>query len=250
MKLKIYLTAVVAISLVLNACHKTKDNAPTQTGTLGLHIHTNIATHEADPGTFYADANGRQMALTTAQFYVTDVALQKTDGSWLSVPGSVILKRIESEEYFVGTVPAGNYTSVRFYIGLSDSLNGTTPAQHTTAADSVLSATESVMYFGSGQGYKVLSIKGSVMVNSVADSIDYQIGGSANRTLITMPTQSFTVVPNQLNYEHITCDYGKLLQNIDMSVSTNRTGNTYGANPSTAATVAGNLSTIFTYEQQ
>jgi hypothetical protein len=77
---------------------------------------------------------------------------------------------------------------------------------------------------------------------------NYKIGSSALLKTVTLPAQSFAVTANQMQEIHITCDYGMLLQDVDMTVPANRTTDTYTANPSTATTIANNIANLFHYE--
>ncbi|MDB5282717.1 MAG: hypothetical protein JWO06_1792 [Bacteroidota bacterium] len=256
MKNKIYISVLAATAItclfILSACHHSKDTPAA--GQFGLHLHTQIDTNEVDLGTFYGEPHStlwKAMSLNYAQFYISGVSLQKTDGTWYDIPGSMVLKRYELEEYYVASVPSGNYTSVRFYVGLDSATNATNPSQHNSSADSILAATESFMYFGAGQGYKFMSLSGAIRLGTT-DSIpfDYQIGGNSNRPLITMPLKNFTVLPNQIEYSHIWCDYGRLLEGITINGSTNNIGNSYGTAPqiNTATLVADSIQNMFYYE--
>ncbi len=258
MKNKIYsallFIAVVAGLLVFTGCHKTKDKAAN--GQFGLHLHTQIDTNEVDTlGFLYPDANGRLMAINDARMYISAIGLQKEDGSWYDIPGSLILKTYETEEYYIASVPSGNYTSVRFYVGLDSATNASTPDSHNNSSgqDTVLSSTlEPNMYFGPGQGYKFLYLSGAVLPTGSHSPVpvSYQIGGSASYKLVTMPTLNYTVQPGVLHYVHIWCDYGRLLEGINIATNTNDVGNTFGtgAQINTATLVADSIPNMFTYE--
>src|ERR1035437_8086554 len=160
MKSRVYLVgifaAALAVLLFFSGCNKKE---ATQFGQFGLHLSTQIDSNAVvAEGQLYPDHNGRLMAINDARFYITNVSLQKNDGSWYAIPNSLLLKIYEKQDYNItGVVPAGNYTAVRFYVGLDSLINAINPATDSSATnqDSVLSSTlEPNMYFGAGQGYK------------------------------------------------------------------------------------------------
>ena len=256
MKNKFYsivtLAAVLVLLVAVSSCHRDKP----ANGSIGLHLHTQIDTNEvAVLGQLYPDHNGRLMAINDARFYITDISLQNSNGTWYDIPNSMILKTYEVEEYFVASVPSGNYTSIRFYVGLDSATNASLPSSHNSSSgqDTVLSSIlEPNMYFGAGQGYKFLYLAGSILPTGSHSpvAVNYQIGGVPNRQLITMPLLNYTVLPNLLHYVHIWCDYGKLLEGINISTGNNDIGNTFGSGQqiSTATLVADSIQNMFTYE--
>ena len=251
---KIALMIVLAAVLIITGCHKVKDKAAN--GSIAVHLHTQIDTNEVDVlGQLYPDHNGRLLALNDARLYISDVSLQKADGSWYDIPNSMILKTYETEEYYIGSVPSGNYTSIRFYVGLDSVTNASTPSSHNNSSgqDTILSSIlEPNMYFGAGQGYKFLYLSGSVLPSGSHSpvAVNYQVGGNANRKLVTMPYLSYSVQPGLLHYVHIWCDYGKLLEGISISAGNNDNGNSFGTSTQviTATLVADSIPNMFTYD--
>jgi len=130
----------IAIALIIMAttgsvtsCKKESATpAPTtttaQTGVLGFHIHTMIDTAEADSGLVATDLTGRRFQLDIAQFYISNVKLKKLDGTFITVDNVYLLKTMAQEEYIVGNVPAGNYKSVSFDVGLDATTNAKNPS--------------------------------------------------------------------------------------------------------------------------
>ena len=152
MTLSKYMFAFAIASLFLFAGCK-KDGP--QFGQFGLHLSTQIDTNTvAVEGQLYPDHNGRLMAINDARFYISSVSLQKTDGSWYTIPGSLLLKTYEKQDYNItSVVPSGNYSAIKFYVGLDSLTNAINPAvdSNATNQDSVLSSTlEPNMYFGAG----------------------------------------------------------------------------------------------------
>jgi hypothetical protein len=247
--------------LFFSSCHEPrKSNTPT--ALLGLHIHTFIDTNLVDPSNlnvYYPDSNGRVEKLNYAQFYLTNVSLHSmSSGNWVLMPGSIMLKREENEEYVMGNVPADSYDDIRFTVGLDPSLNNANPSSYSTTsgADTVLSTNESLMYFGNGQGYKFIALDGYVDTSAAHNQTNpihfsYAIGGNGDTVQVTMKQQAFTLaagVPG-VQFIHIIADYGKLIQTIDMSNSANRVVSSPTAPPTgAAATIWNRILNMFRYE--
>ena len=262
------LACVVAAFILFAASGCTKEkNSSTATALLGLHLHTYIGDSLVDPSAlnvYIPDSLGRVEKLSHAQFYITNVSLHSTTKGWYTVPNSLILKREENEEYTIGTVPADNYDDVRFTVGLGPAYNNTTPASHNNSSgqDTVLSSTlEAAMYYGAGQGYKFLSVAGFVDTSAANNgnnqiAFSYDIGGNGDTVNITLPQEAFTLLPSTsvggtVQYVHVICDYGHLIQNVDIVHNVNaRIGNTYGTGqqPGIATQVWNNILSMFRYE--
>ncbi len=249
---KLFFIPCLALSLAffLGSCKKDATPAPVGMGHFYFHLHSNVYNTELD--TTYpvaTDANGRQIKLTTAQFYMSAIRLKKSDGTFLDLSGGIILKTIPNEEYYIGDVPAGNYTSVSFNIGLGNPVNSTNPS--TYPASGILAPQTPSMWFGStAQGYMFMNVQGLVdttasNTGAVNFPISYQLGTPAMLTGINMPAQTFSVVAGQNDFIHIICDYGKLLQGVNFKTQSSATP---FVNASLAAQIAANIPNMFHYE--
>ncbi len=248
----LFLLIVIAIS----SCKKSDNtspvnNQPTATGTLSFHLHTNIDTIEANYGDTLMDAYGHRISVSLAQFYISGIKAQKVDGSFYEMSGVYLLKKYDPEMYLVGNLPAGNYTSVSFTVGIDATTNVKKPSSFDSL--SPLYSQNPPMWFGNtSQGYIFMNFQGiadtsATHAGALNVPFSFKIGSNALLKNITMPQQNFTVLANQNQEVHITCDYGKLLNGINLK--TQNTTDTYTINPSLATTIANNVSTMFRYEQ-
>jgi len=218
-------------------------------GTLMFHTHTNIDSLEANAGDTVTDAGGRKIRLDVAQFYISNISLKKTDGTFYKVKGAYIMKYISHETYLVGQVPAGNYTSVSFDIGIDSVTNATNPDSY--PATSPLSIQNPVMWFGTTtKGYIFVNVQG------LADTtwnhtgtpdypFSYQIGTNALLKHIDMPSNPYIVIAGQTQYVHMICDYGILLRGINFK--TQNLGDPFNY-PAVANQIASNIHQMFRYE--
>ncbi|MGZ3884927.1 MAG: MbnP family protein [Bacteroidia bacterium] len=253
------LAGVLCLALSSASCKKKKaEDTPTPAapanGTLMLHFHTNVDTNEVDTyNQVYVMTGGRKISVNVAQLYVSGIQLVKTDGSTYDVSGVNILKLMEVEEYMAGSVPSGNYKSIRFNVGLSAATNSTTPA----ANDSTLNRAN--MWFGTTaqpSGYVFLNFQGKIDTSAAANNsvaqmqpFKYRIGTNAHLKNISMPDQNYTVTPNQVQFVHIVIDYNKLLTGVTLNVNSNLTINTTADNALPLATqITNNIPLMFSYE--
>ena len=251
--------AVAAMLLINSGCKKHQPDTTIVTnvdsGTYYMHLHTNVDTNEVDYGTVYTTSAGRKIAVTRAQLYLSHIQLIKTDGTFYTVPSVIVLKQQETEQYYIGKVPVGDYKSVRFYVGLdsaTNTLSGT--------ADTALNHPE--MWFGvtaQPNGYIYVNFEGSIDTTSGKNGtiaqmqpFMYYIGTPAHNTLVTMPDHSpvFTVAKGQPTLTHITVDYGQLFNGVAINNSTNLMIMSKSANSSSLAnTISNNIPSMFSYEE-
>jgi len=252
-----YIASLLAITLF--SCKKKDPPAPTPepppaNGTVMLHLHTNADTNEVDTyNQIYTMTGGRKISVSIAQLYVSGIQLVKSDGSVLDISGLNILKLMQVEQYLLGSVPVGNYKSIRFNVGLSASTNSSVPA----AGDSTLNRAN--MWFdGSAQpsGYIFMNFQGKIDTSAAGNGtaaqmqpFTFRIGTNAHLKNVSMPNQNYTVVSNQTQYIHIVIDYNKLFTGITLHTAGNLSVNTTTDNAGTLATqIANNIPLMFVYE--
>ena len=240
-------------SILISSCNKSTNSGTVNVnGSLFFHLHTNVDTNEVDNyGQVYVLTGGRKISVSMAQMYISNIQLIKADGSVYSIAGLNLLKVQQTEPYALGSVPAGNYQSVRFTVGLDDATNGKTPV----ANDSTFNQPK--MWFGNTaqpQGYIFVNFQGSIdttkgMNSSKLIPFSYKIGTSARKQIVQMPIQAFSVDPKQVQYVHMVIDYNKLFTGIDLTKIGNLTVNTPTDNAGALATqISGNIPSMFSYE--
>jgi len=244
------------ILIFIQSCTKTESqSAPVQqsgNGSLFFHLHTYADTNEVSHyDSVYILSGGRRITVHRAQLYISNIRFVKSDGSLYNVPNTIVLKDQEIEIYFVGNVPAGNYSSLRFTVGLDSVTNLKVPASIDTALNN------SSMWFGSTaqpQGYVFVNFQGTIDTTTNASATNlipfkYLIGTNSNRRQVMMPTQNITITSNQTQYIHILIDYNKLFNGVQL----NSMNNLQVMNPSDntgglATKIANNIPLMFSYE--
>jgi hypothetical protein len=260
MKSNLNLLYLSLIILFLNVgCKKTVEppEPEPEKGTVYMHLHTFVGINEVDLyNIVYTDENDRKISVSISQLYMSNIQLVKADGSLVSIPDTIILKVQDQETYAIGNVPAGNYKSIRFNVGLDPTSNAKTP----TSSDSD-ELNHSEMWFGSSaqpEGYVFFNIQGKIDTTSDASGtiaqmqpFVYKIGTNANLKQVTMPDQTYTVSPNQAQYIHLYYDVSKLFNGIQLNQQSNLSVATAADNSGTLAEkIRNNIPSMFTYEQQ
>ena len=256
-KIRSFTSIIIAFIFLLavSSCKKKADDATpaAETGTFEIHLHTNADTNELDA---YNDTvvltGGRQISVSLSQLYISGIQLIKSDGSLVDAPSVSILQKLGVEEYIIGSVPSGNYKSIKFNVGLSSSVNSTTPA----ATDTNLYRPE--MWYGSSvspDGFIFVNLQGSIDTATVPSASNqlipfaYKIGTNAHLVSVTMPDENYTVAPGQLGVVHLVSDYAKLFSGIQLNVPSNLQVNTAADNNGALASqLAINIRSMFSYE--
>ncbi len=231
-----------------------KDSAPeSKPGAVSMHLHTFAGTSEVEN---YGDTitlpDGRKLTVTTAQLYISNVKLIKTDGGVVDGPSTIVLMQQGIEDYDLGDVPSGNYKSVRFDVGLSDAVNASTPV----STDPVLFQ-PSMWYGATAQpdGFVFLNFQGTIDTTSSAHGntlypFQYKIGTNDHRVTVTMPDLNYQVLPDQLTVLHLEADYAKILDGIQLSGSGNLSITTVEQQSwSWISIITNNIASMFVYEQ-
>jgi methanobactin biosynthesis MbnP-like protein len=248
------ITVLVAsiFTVLVFSCKKPAPAVNTSQITVGFHFHSWIGGVALSPALYayepYPDSLGRTLTLTTAQFYISNIAIHTTTGGWQQPqPGLIMLKRIDNEAYTLGNINPGLIDTVKYTIGVGNPLNTQAPTAFSTssATDSVLSSTEAALMFGSAMpgmtgmasGYTFMNIQGRDSTDHL--SLNYQLGGygdTVNIVLIYPGGFSFSpVLPGgEINYIHQAIDYGTLLQVFNPLNSGNTNSQFWGTNPSPA----------------
>lgn len=248
---------IALLSLAYTSCKKSSDNATptTPTGTLEFHLHTNVDTNEVDVlEQIYTMTGGRRITVSTAQLYVSNIQLMQANNSLYNVTNKYFLKEQQVEPYIVGNVPAGNYTSVRYYFGLNSTENLLVPATN----DTILNRPE--MWFGTSpvaaqpDGYIFINFQGTIDTAKTPNSsnplipFSIKIGTNANYRQIIMPTQNFTITQNQTTFVHMVIHYDKLFTGVDLTNQSNLTVGYTDNSGANASAIANNIPNMVVYE--
>ena len=104
---------------------------------LQIEITPKVSGENLQPASFrYQTSAGETFSITRVSYLVSDFALQRNDGSWLEISNSVAWLDFDANRnsIWLTEIPAGEFCSVRFSVGLNTNLNhadiATFPAGH------------------------------------------------------------------------------------------------------------------------
>jgi hypothetical protein len=116
--------------VVLASCAKTSDepgpSGTTPTASFNLHLEHEwgplAATQKFNLGSPYVDSLGVNVVLSEVRYFISEVALVKTDGSVQELPAQYLLYTVTSTkndpEVTLTGVPVGKYSGIRFKVGI------------------------------------------------------------------------------------------------------------------------------------
>lgn len=229
------------------------EQKPVPTGTLRFHLHTYVENNEVDGYNIpYSTDAGRQISLSIAQVYISNVQVVKLDGSVINLPDTILLKTLADETYTVGKVLVGNYKGIRFKVGLG----AATDAQNPVLSKDSAALNHSEMWFGStaqSDGYIFMNVQGSVDTTSdlsgTMQPFAYKIGTASNYVSVNMPEQNFSILENQAEYAHMVLDCSRLFGGIKLNEAANLSlAGKADNNNALAQKIAANIPLMFKYE--
>jgi hypothetical protein len=203
--LSFWLGAALLIG-TLAGCDKDNDNndptpTPTPTPTSGT-VEVNFRAEWDDQpfaiGTTYADPDNRPMLVETFKAYISDVYAVKADGTPVLIE-DIDLVNFNNGATFTHTLPNGEYSSIRFGIGVPADLNtGQDPAQDPSSHPLSVEASES-MFWTWNSGYIFSKFEGKVALDNDPNNMIHPYAfhiGTDNFYLDIELAHSFTVAGN------------------------------------------------------
>lgn len=252
----VYIITAVVFSILVTGC---KSSGPepadpvVETAPISMHLHSYIGENEVDLyNTVYQTNEGRNISLSFAQLYISNIKLVKFDGSLYELGNKVLLINITDQVYQLGNVPVGNYKSIRFDVGLPSVVNAQVPS-------GTGNLNKPDMWFASTaqtNNYIFLNASGKIDTTAAMNATDanmvpfvYKIGTNNNVVHVSMPNQNVSVQQGTMAYIHMEADYAKLFEGLDLKNNANLSVATIGDNSSSVAIdIASRIAQIFKYE--
>lgn len=180
--------AIAALSLTFAACTKSSDTAPefdpNDKGILEIKFDNIAGNANLQTGVNYTNAAGEQFNVDFLQYYISNIRLVREDGQEYVVPQDesyFLIKESEAASQVVSipNVPAGNYSRIRFVIGV-DSLRNTMDVSRRTGVLDVAGAGRG-MYWSWNSGYIFVKMEGTspqaITASNATGRYRYHIGG-------------------------------------------------------------------------
>lgn len=174
------------ISLLIASCKSDPD--PNQNNTLTLSFANQVGNQALTLGSGnYKNASSESFTITTFNYYISNISLKKADGTIYTVPqdSSYFLIRetnAASKKVVLRGIPAGEYTELKFMIGV-DSLRNTMDMSRRKGVLDPGDATHDGdgMYWSWNSGYIFLKLEGTspqVAADAAGNQkFRYHIGG-------------------------------------------------------------------------
>lgn len=258
------LTALLIAVFSFNACKNDKDNDPiTGFGEVEIEFDHRAGDDALDFGTEYTNAAGEKLTFTTFDYFISNIVLIKDDGTEYTVPKDdsyFLIKHddVDSREIKLSNVPAGDYTGLKFMIGV-DSAKSVSPVSERTGVLDPAGAA-SGMYWSWNAGYIFVKVEGtspSAPANPSAGGNIFQyhtglFGGYDSPTLnnlktvnMTVPDEAAMVREGETPHFHLFVDVLEMFKSPNVvSVATNPTSH---AGPF-SKTVADNYADMFSID--
>jgi hypothetical protein len=191
----------------------------------------------------YTNAAGENITFSLFQYFISNIKLKTEDGSEYVVPQNesyflIQEHKEETHKVVLNNVPAGNYTSVSFVIGVDSLRNTMAPADRTGVLDVAAFTGEENMYWAWNSGYIFVKTEGvspqAPVGNDGQRRFRYHIGGFggySSATINNIKTKSLSfgnevakVRKDTKPEVHLTADILKLFSgNQNISIAANPT---------------------------
>ncbi|OYU66453.1 MAG: hypothetical protein CFE22_09045 [Cytophagaceae bacterium BCCC1] len=177
---KIAFALVLSISVFFAAC-KTSDINPNDKNSVSLYFENLVGTDPVVLNTkTYTNASGEDFTISTFNYFVSNISLKATDGTELKFADKYFLVKepLEaSKTITLPDVPAGDYTSVSFMVGVDSAKSVSDVSQRTGVLDPASYGTDN-MYWSWNSGYIFFKMEGTSSKSAAANKgYKFHIGG-------------------------------------------------------------------------
>ena len=205
-KQNLLLLLVLLVSVfAFNACKDDEgDDTVTGFGEVEIELESRAGDAALAFGTEYTNAAGEKLKFTTFDYYVSNIVLVKSDGTEYAVPKNesyFLVKHDDpdSKAIKLSNVPAGDYTGLRFVVGVDSAKSVSPIGERTGVLDPAGAA--SGMYWSWNAGYIFVKVEGTSPVAPVDPGSGENIfqyhtglfGGYDSPTLNNLKTVNLTV---------------------------------------------------------
>ncbi len=212
--------ALMSIGTIMISCTIDQEEMISGIGSLELEFDNAFKTNDLILSTqANTSSNGEVLKITKLKYIISNIVLTKEDGSTFTYP--------KSESYFIideatstslipelVNIPAGNYTKVKFGIGV-DKAQWELGA--TGQGDFLKNAQDAGMMWSWTAGYKFVNFEGTFTSSTVTTESPFKIhngqsGADYNYTEVTLDLPSKAMVRTNLTPEiHIVADASKII---------------------------------------
>lgn len=226
-----------------------------------LEFDNRVGTQALALGTTtYKNSAGEDFTVTTFNYFISNVALKKSDGTVVKFPDQYFLVRQADSKTLLPVlkdVPAADYTQLSFVVGVDSTKSISDVSQRTGVLDPT-SYGDDNMYWSWNSGYIFAKLEGTSPVvpkNSAGiNKYELHIGGFGGRTAVTPNNlrtvtltmdEAATVRKSIAPTIHLVADFSKIFN----AVSTIKLAETNSVHSPAAGTpIANNYQKMFTVD--
>lgn len=158
-------------------------------------LHVDIdPLFQREPLTFdsvrHANAHAQKLSFTRLDFLLSEIALKGSDGTWLGLKDwqAYLSLRAGRNGFTLRGVPEGNYSALRFHLGLPPEANASDAAKY--PADHPLNPNVNGLHWGWQGGYVFLALEGNWRTPSGAVSgFSYHLATDRMLMSVELPLQ-------------------------------------------------------------
>ncbi len=156
--------------------------------TLSVKVALKVAGESIQPASLRYETSAREnFSITRVSYLLSDLALQRADGSWLELTNQVAWLDLEKgrDVWRVAQVPVNEYRSVRFHVGVDPVANHADVAR--LPADHPLNPNLNSLHWNWQGGYIFLAVEGNWRNAAGAlDGWSFHLARDTNRTSVTL----------------------------------------------------------------
>jgi hypothetical protein len=150
--------------LLVASCNKSEKNK----AAVDFNFQTQIGSADYTFSEYFSNGDGIKIRIEVLQFYIADVRFVDKKGKETTVADIALVKCLNGSGLMSLKVPAGDYSAIKFGIGVPDAMNQAGPAAY-TEADHPLSSTQNT-YWGMNSMYRFVMVDGKY--DLTGDGID------------------------------------------------------------------------------
>lgn len=189
-----------------------------ETTEVGIHFHSFVGADVLNNGSTY-EINGTTIRLDNARFYISNIRLVDANGNEVKAEGKYLLIDPAIEEYELGGFPSGNYTKIRFDVGIDSITNHSAdPADY--ADGDPLGYQTPAMNWGWTFGYMFVLVHGQIDADddgTLDAYLIYHLGTDEFLTPIEIDYALDATNSNEEATVHLTVDWNKFFDDVNLA---------------------------------
>lgn len=190
----------------------------------------------------YTLPSNEDVTLSRLAFILSDFVLIKSDGGEVVLDSQYVLvnPKFDEPKFTLNNVPQGDYTSIKFNLGLDSSVNYGNPNQY--EIDHPLSPSRNALHWNWTGGYIFMSIEGR-LADTTNKGFVFHLAGSSNLTSYTLPFSTSKGI--EAKTAELSLNVDEIFQNPEVYSLANDGMSTHSVSDPVSQKLFGNMTDIF-----